>query len=154
MSPPSAQTHYRTLGVPPSATPDHIRRAYRALAKVHHPDVSSDKHASKMFARIAAAYAVLSDRRKRAAYDRTLGKRPPRPGPAQRDAEDPRQGHYTWVSVAGGPSKHEVDLSEVDELFDTFFSGAAKSKGGRKPASGTSPTPTRGKPKQPRKPAS
>lgn len=154
MSPTSPSTHYQTLGVPPSATPDQIRRAYRALAKVHHPDVSNDKQAAKTFARIAAAYEVLSDRRKRAAYDRTMGERQPRPGPAQRDAEDLRQGHYTWVSVAGAPSKHEVDLSEVDEMFDTFFSGAAKTKGGRKPASGTSAPATQGKPKRPRKPAS
>jgi len=62
---------YDILGVERNATEADIKKAYRALAREHHPDVSEDKHtAEHRFKEINEAYAVLSDRRKREAYDR------------------------------------------------------------------------------------
>lgn len=63
---------YGILGVARDADEDAIRNAYRALARVHHPDVSSDPDAENVFARIAKAYAILRSPRRRADYDAML----------------------------------------------------------------------------------
>lgn len=63
--------YYETLGVTRTASPDDIKRAYRQLARTHHPDVADDKaHAEHRFKEINEAYEVLSDPQKRAQYDR------------------------------------------------------------------------------------
>src|SRR5579864_1521811 len=62
---------YEVLGVQRGASPDDIKKAYRALAREHHPDVSADKAtAEHRFKEINEAYEVLSDPRKREMYDR------------------------------------------------------------------------------------
>lgn len=58
--------HYATLGVPRTATPDEIKRAFRKLASQHHPDKGGD---TAKFQAIQAAYDTLGDAAKRAAYD-------------------------------------------------------------------------------------
>jgi curved DNA-binding protein len=60
------QDHYATLGVPRTATPDEIKRAFRKLASQHHPDKGGD---TQKFQTIQAAYDTLGDAAKRAAYD-------------------------------------------------------------------------------------
>ncbi len=63
--------YYEVLGVARSASPDDIKRAYRTLARTHHPDVAEDKaQAEHRFKDINEAYEVLSDPQKRAQYDR------------------------------------------------------------------------------------
>jgi molecular chaperone DnaJ len=63
--------YYEVLGVARDASPDEIKRAYRGLARRHHPDVSHDKAgAEHLFKEINEAYEVLSDPQKRAQYDR------------------------------------------------------------------------------------
>jgi len=65
-----AENLYEILGVPKSADADAIRKAYRKLARKHHPDVNpGDTKAEDQFKRVSAAYEVLSDEKKRAAYD-------------------------------------------------------------------------------------
>lgn len=65
-----AETLYEVLGVPRDAKPEAIRSAYRKLARKHHPDVNpGDKKAEDRFKKIATAYEVLSDDKRRAAYD-------------------------------------------------------------------------------------
>jgi molecular chaperone DnaJ len=62
---------YETLGVSRDANADDIKRAYRALARKHHPDVAENKaEAEHRFKEINEAYEVLSDPQKRAQYDR------------------------------------------------------------------------------------
>ncbi|MGB8352966.1 MAG: J domain-containing protein [Chthoniobacteraceae bacterium] len=62
--------YYETLGVPKTATADEIRKAFRKLARQHHPDVSKDKkRAEEKFKEINEAYEVLSDKEKREKYD-------------------------------------------------------------------------------------
>ena len=69
-SPPVAESLYETLGVAKSATMDELRKAYRKLARKHHPDVNpGNASAEAAFKRISAAYDVLSDEKKRKAYD-------------------------------------------------------------------------------------
>jgi molecular chaperone DnaJ len=61
---------YGVLGVPREATQDDIRKAYRRLAREHHPDVnSSDPEAERRFKEINLAYQTLSDPAKRRQYD-------------------------------------------------------------------------------------
>jgi len=62
---------YEILGVPRSAKQDEIKKAYRRLAKQHHPDRNpNDKTAEKRFKEVQAAYEVLGDSQRRAQYDR------------------------------------------------------------------------------------
>ncbi|HTO68283.1 MAG TPA: J domain-containing protein [Myxococcota bacterium] len=61
---------YATLGVARTASAEEIRKAYRKLARKHHPDVNpGDRKAEERFKEISFAYEVLSDKDKRARYD-------------------------------------------------------------------------------------
>jgi curved DNA-binding protein len=60
---------YEILGVPRTATQDEIQRAYRKLAREHHPDVNKDPGAEDRFKEISEAYDVLSDPQTRRRYD-------------------------------------------------------------------------------------
>ena len=65
-----AESLYDILGVAKTATADEIRKAYRKLAREHHPDVNpGNSAAEEKFKKVSAAYEVLSDDKKRAAYD-------------------------------------------------------------------------------------
>ncbi len=61
--------YYAVLGVARDATDMELKRAFRELARKHHPDVSPDNN-GEAFREINEAYAVLSDRDSRARYDR------------------------------------------------------------------------------------
>ncbi len=62
--------HYEVLGVARDAAPDEIKRAYRTLAREHHPDANSgDPDATERFKEITRAYEVLSDPEKKQRYD-------------------------------------------------------------------------------------
>jgi curved DNA-binding protein CbpA len=63
--------YYQTLGVPEDSSYHEIRKAYRRLAKKHHPDRNSSSHAGDMIKRINAAFEILSDKDKRKQYDET-----------------------------------------------------------------------------------
>lgn len=62
---------YEILGVKRDASADEIRSAYRKLAKLHHPDLNpGKKEAEERFKQVSAAYDLLSDKEKRARFDR------------------------------------------------------------------------------------
>jgi molecular chaperone DnaJ len=62
--------YYEVLGVQRGASGAQIKRAFRALARELHPDVSSEPEAEQRFREVAEAYEVLSDPERRATYDR------------------------------------------------------------------------------------
>jgi curved DNA-binding protein CbpA len=70
--------YYRLLGVGHGASTPEIRRAYRRLARQHHPDRNPEPDSTDRFRSLAEAYAVLSDPARRARYDQTT-RPPPRP---------------------------------------------------------------------------
>ncbi len=62
--------YYSLLGIKKTATSDEIRKAFRKLARKHHPDVNpGDKKAEERFKEISEANDVLSDEKKRKVYD-------------------------------------------------------------------------------------
>lgn len=84
MAPPEVEPdYYAQLGVAPDAAPDEIRRAYGARAQEAMQDHES-------FARLSAAWEILKDTAKRAAYDRRRTMNPPRPGNVTRTVVVPR----------------------------------------------------------------
>src|ERR1700749_2315855 len=61
---------YEILGVPKSASEAEIKKAFRALAKKHHPDKhAGDAAAQKKFQEISGAYDIVGEKEKRAKFD-------------------------------------------------------------------------------------
>src|SRR5712664_4662173 len=70
MATTTKKDYYDVLGVKKSASVDEIRKAFRKLARKHHPDVNpGDKSAEEKFKAISEANEVLSDPKKRKIYD-------------------------------------------------------------------------------------
>ena len=119
--------YYKVLGVPETATEKEIRRAYRKLAKEHHPD-SNPGH-EETFKEISAAYDVLSDDEKRTAYDevRRLGPMAGGFGPGGFGAGGPGAGPggFTFTTEDVG------DLGGLGDLFGNLFGGGG-GMGGRR----------------------
>lgn len=108
---------YQTLGVSRTATPDEIRKAYRALARKHHPDANpDDPKAEERFKEIGHAHDVLSDADKRREYDMQL-----RFGGAGRA----NGGSAGGPGAGAGPN---VGFGDFADLFGQIFK-----KGGRAP---------------------
>ncbi len=148
--------YYATLGLKRDASPAEIKRAFRKLARQHHPDVKpGDKAAEAKFKEINEANEVLSDPEKRSKYD-LLGANwealsqagAGRPGSAGRrggPAGDPfgPGGPFAGFAGAGaggaGGVRYEFhtsgDGAGFSDFFRTFF-GAAGGEGQASPASG------------------
>ena len=92
-----ARTFYDVLMISPAADTRLITVVYRHLAKRYHPDVDSSPVAAARMAELNEAYAVLSDRARRASYDETVGLDEGRParGPSAEDAREGREGGAT-----------------------------------------------------------
>lgn len=68
--PTQAKDYYRALGVKKGASEDDIRKAYRRLARKHHPDLNpGDKASEEKFKQVQEAYDILSDPKKKQMYD-------------------------------------------------------------------------------------
>ncbi len=101
MAPTQNKDYYGTLGVKKTATADEIRKAFRKLARKHHPDVNpGDKKAEEKFKEISEANDVLSDEKKRKVYDQ-LGFYSDSIDPAQAAAAA-RGGYGSTAGYSGG----------------------------------------------------
>ncbi len=124
--------YYETLGVPRTASPEDIKKAFRKLARTHHPDVAKNKAtAEATFRAINEAYEVLSDPEKRTRFDE-LG--------------------ANWQEGAGGPPPQggfnrrgmpqdaepygEFDGTGFSDFFETFFAGRRDGFGAPRRAAG------------------
>jgi molecular chaperone DnaJ len=110
----SVKDLYGTLGVSKTASQDEIKKAYRKLARQHHPDANpGDAAAEERFKEVQQAYDVLSDAEKRKQYDR-FGSANGRGGPG---------GGFNF-------STEGFDISDLGDLGD-IFSGLFGGRGGR-----------------------
>jgi len=119
--------YYEILGVPRTASAEEIRRAHRRLAKQYHPDRNpNDKTAEARFKEIQEAYEVLSDPKKREAYDR-FGHAGVGAGPsAQGWRSGPAGAHvYTW-RTGNGP---DIPVENLEDLFQIFAGGGRPDAG-------------------------
>jgi curved DNA-binding protein len=105
--------YYKILGVERKASEEEIRKAYRELAKQHHPDRNPDnKQAEERFKEINEAYQVLSDPQKRSVYDRVGSEY----SNWQRRGAP---GDFNWDDYGGGgfPGGARVNYEDLEEMF-------------------------------------
>src|SRR5690349_21568882 len=105
-----AEDYYETLGVSKTASQDEIQKAYRKLARKHHPDLNpDDKTAKDKFQKVQAAFDVLNDPKKRELFDKY--------GSAYEAAgagAGPHGGYGGGWQPQGGPQGfEEIDLSQL-----------------------------------------
>jgi len=92
---PTQRDYYSILQVNPSASQEAIEAAYQRLSKIYDPQVSKKRKAAERRLEIEEAYEVLSDRKRRAEYDR-LRARGWRPGQPLKE-ERPATGIFAWM---------------------------------------------------------
>lgn len=65
--------YYRVLGLEPGVLNEEIRRKFFEMAKIHHPDISTDPKSNQIFQELSEAYGILSNPDTRAEYDHLKG---------------------------------------------------------------------------------
>jgi DnaJ-class molecular chaperone len=129
-----ASDPYSVLGVPRSASADEIRKAFRKLAKQHHPDTNpNNKAAEERFKQVSGAFDILGDAEKKRKFDA---------GEIDADGRETFRGfgggQGPWGPPPGGgfgggqyraESFEGVDLGDI--LGEMFGGGARGGAGGR-----------------------
>jgi DnaJ-class molecular chaperone len=111
-----AEDYYKTLGVRRDASQDEIQKAYRNLARKHHPDVNPSPDAKKKFQEVQAAFDVLNDPQKREMYDRY--------GSSFESRGHGPQGGPQWQTHAGGPQAGQgFEDFDFSQFFGERFGG-------------------------------
>ncbi len=100
--------YYEVLGVGRDASDDELKNAFRKLARQYHPDVNKEHDAEEKFKELNEAYGVLSDKEKRARYDRF--------------------GKEGLGNMGGGFHDYTVDFNDI---FEDLLSGFGFSSGRR-----------------------
>src|SRR5258707_15861392 len=112
-----ARDFYEVLGIKRDASEDEIKRAYRQLAREHHPDRNpGDKQAEARFKEVQEAYDILSDKDKRTQYDR-FGFVGPTSGFGGGPGGGRGPGGFSFQGAEG------VDAAEAADIFRRFFGG-------------------------------
>ncbi|MEP7339894.1 MAG: molecular chaperone DnaJ [Acidobacteriota bacterium] len=128
------EDYYKALGVSRTASADDIRKAYRRLARKHHPDVNpGDKAAEEKFKKISEANDVLSDPKKREVYDKFGSYSENLRDAAARGAGAGAGGggvDFDWSGVfTGGGAGAEPNAaggSSFRDIFSDLFSGSGR----------------------------
>jgi curved DNA-binding protein len=120
--------YYKTLGVDKTATKEEIKKAFRRLAKKHHPDKNAgDKASEEKFKEITEANEVLSDPEKRKKYDQL--------GSNWKNYQNAAPGGNEWYrnyqgNQQGGGAQYTGDFDEMfgnvggfSDFFESFFGG-------------------------------
>ena len=141
--------YYKALGLEKSATPEQIKKAYRKLARQHHPDVNpNDKDAEQKFKEINEANEVLSDPEKRKKYDQfgaDWQRYQQQPGGGGRGGQ--AGGGFDWSQYTqgqgggggfGGGSNPFGEGEDFSDFFGSLFGNMGGGSGGRRPG-GTRP---------------
>lgn len=116
---------YEILGVQRSDDEAAIRAAYRKLAKRHHPDVNPGKsEAAERFKEISVAYDLLSDKDKRARFDR---------GEINAEGHEvpPERPFYRDVHDAAGRQRYQTNGGFTQDDIEAFFAQAFHQAGAR-----------------------
>jgi DnaJ-class molecular chaperone len=126
-----ARDPYQVLGVPRGAGADDIRKAFRKLAKKHHPDANpGDSAAEERFKQVSAAFDILGDAEKRRKFDA-----------GEIDAD----GRETFRGFGGGPGQGGpsggFEGADFSDIFGEMF-GRRAGRGG--PRGGAGPGPGAG----------
>jgi curved DNA-binding protein len=114
--------YYAALGLARDATLDQVKKAYRTLARQHHPDMSKAPDAEEKFKNVAAAYATLKNPEKRAAYD-ALG--------VQKEGTDMDEvqrahggfGGFGGSGAASGPADSRFEDMDFSDFLDSLGKG-------------------------------
>jgi DnaJ-class molecular chaperone len=108
---------YQTLGVEKNASQEEIQKAYRQLAKKHHPDLNpGNKQAEEKFKEVSAAYDLLGDADKRARFDRGEIDEQGTERPRQRFYRDFADDSHAYANDAGF-----ADFAGAEDIFSQFF---------------------------------
>ncbi|MBK9094980.1 MAG: J domain-containing protein [Anaerolineae bacterium] len=139
--------YYHILGVDRKASEKDIKKAYRRLAREHHPDLNpGDKRAEDRFKDINEAHEVLSDPEKRAKYDRFGAQW------QQYEQSGGRPGGFDWSQWAGpgqgGATTQQFTADDLQRMyasagtggfsdfFESLFGGAGQRRSSTNPAAG------------------
>jgi molecular chaperone DnaJ len=122
--------YYEILGIKKGATDEEIKKAYRRLARKHHPDVNKGaKDSENRFKEISEAYAVLSDKEKREQYDR-LGREAFNFNGGGQAGGSPFQGFdFDFSQFTGGGGRGRgrgAKVSDFRDIFGDLFAGAGR----------------------------
>jgi molecular chaperone DnaJ len=114
----SKRDYYEVLGVSKTATEAEMKSAFRKLAMQYHPDRNPGDHEAEVkFKELNEAYQTLSDAQKRAAYD--------------------RYGHEAFANGGAGGPGFGNDFSDfMSDIFENFFGGDARARGGGRSTGG------------------
>ncbi|NNM88719.1 MAG: DnaJ domain-containing protein [Phycisphaerae bacterium] len=128
---------YEVLGVSKTAGAEDLKKAYRKLARKYHPDVNrNDPSAERRFKEVQEAYDILTDSKKRQAYDQFghagVSSSAAAEAAAAAAASGRRQGGFRYATQTPGGAT--VDFGEVDlhDIFESFV-GNRRSRGSRNP---------------------
>ncbi|MAG59358.1 hypothetical protein CMO96_01025 [Candidatus Woesebacteria bacterium] len=134
------QDYYEILGVKKDASASELKSAYRKLALKWHPDKNKSAEAEKKFKEINESYEILSDSKKREAYDQfghsaftPGGQAPPGAGPfggfgGFQGTQTHRQGPFTYTYTTrgnGGSPFEGADFADPFQIFEQFFGAAS-----------------------------
>ncbi len=149
--PTKQQDYYEALGIQRNATAEDIRKAYRRLARKHHPDLNpGDKAAGSRFTKVQEAYDVLSDPKKKQMYDQygfySDNGFPQGGGPGAGSSQGPNFGGFDFeefVRNSGAGAAGEANREpggagfRFGDIFKEMFRGREAPKPGPQAQKGT-----------------